>query len=487
MSDRPRTTYRFAADLFLRALGVVYIVALYSLWKQLPGLIGENGILPVARFLEAVEGQLGDRAAWQLPTLLWWDSSERMMAIICWVGMIAAGFLVLGILPWFSALVAWLAYLSITTAGQVFLGFQWDNLLLESGLLAVLLAPPVLRARLTHPPMPSRLIVFLLHWLLFRLMFASGYVKWASGDPSWRDLTALQYHFWTQPLPIWTAWFAHHAPAWMLKGSTAIMFIIELVVPWLIFAGRWPRLVAFLSFTLLQIGIALTGNYGYFNGLSFILGILLLDDHFWPRRFQEAPVELLPLRRRLIFAGIRWPLGLAVLAVSVATFIPVFKRDVQPPAPLADLVRLVAPFRSVNQYGLFAAMTKTRPEIVIEGSRDGKTWLSYEFKWKPGDIHRTPVIVAPHMPRLDWQMWFAALGSYQGNPWFMNLLVRLLEGQAEVLALLAHNPFPGEPPRYIRAVLYEYTFSTREQYKADFRWWDRSLKGLYCPVLSRTP
>lgn len=193
MSDRPRTTYRFAADLFLRALGVVYIVAIYSLWQQLPGLIGENGILPAARFLEAVQGQLGDRAVWQLPTLLWWDSSASAMAVVCWVCMIAAGFMVLGILPPLAALVAWVAYLSLTSTGQVFLGFQWDNLLLESGLLAVLLAPPVLRARPTQPPAPSRFVVFLLHWLLFRLMFASGYVKWASGDPSWRDLTALQY------------------------------------------------------------------------------------------------------------------------------------------------------------------------------------------------------------------------------------------------------------------------------------------------------
>lgn len=288
-------------------------------------------------------------------------------------------------------------------------------------------------------------------------------------------------------MPIWTAWFAHHFPDWMLKAGTAAMFFIELAVPWLIFAGRWPRLVAFVLFTLLQIGIALTGNYGFFNGLTFLLGILLLDDHFWPRRLQEIPVDPPPLRRRLVTAGVRWPLALAVFIVSAATFVPVFKRGMQLPSPLAELVKAVAPFRSVNQYGLFAAMTKTRPEIVIEGSRDGRNWQAYEFRWKPGDIYRTPVIVAPHMPRLDWQMWFAALGSYQGNPWFMNLLVRLLEGQTDVLALLEHNPFPGEPPRYIRAVLYEYTFSTREQYKADYRWWDRSLKGLYCPVLSRTP
>ncbi|HMO05268.1 MAG TPA: lipase maturation factor family protein [Kiritimatiellia bacterium] len=487
MTGRPRTTYRYAADLFPRALGLVYLIALYSLLPQLPGLIGENGILPVTRFLDAVHGQLGERAVWQLPSLLWLGSSDRALAMVCWIGMIAAGFMVLGIVPFLSALIAWLAYLSITTGGQVFLGFQWDNLLLESGFLAILLAPMVVRVRVTDPPVPNRFVVFLLHWLLFRLMFASGYVKWASGDPSWRDLSALQYHFWTQPLPIWTAWFAHHAPGWLLKSGTAIMFVIELAVPWLIFAGRWPRLVAFLSFTLLQIGIALTGNYGYFNGLSFVLGLLLLDDRLWPFRRLEAEPEMPSLRSRVLVGMIRWPLAFAVFLVSVVTFIPLFKRGVQPPAPLAELVRVVAPFRSVNQYGLFAAMTKTRPEIVIEGSRDGKSWQAYEFPWKPGDIYRTPVIVAPHMPRLDWQMWFAALGSYQGNPWFMNLLVRLLEGQPDVLALLEHNPFPGEPPSFIRAVLYEYTFSTPDQYKADYRWWDRSLKGLYCPILSRTP
>ena len=485
-SSKTPATYRYSVEIFFRVLGLVYIVAIYSLWSQVHGLMGETGVLPVSVFLENITTHLGTSAWWKVPTVFWIDSGDAALSLVCYAGMTAGVMMLLGLVPMASSFTAWLMYLSLTTGGQAFLSFQWDNLLLEAGLLAILLAPPGWRSRLSSPANPPRLVVFLLHWLLFRLMFAAGYVKLASHDASWWDLTALTYHFWTQPLPMWTAWFYHHAPLWFLKTSTALMFFIELVVPFFIFAGRIPRLIAFVLFAFLQVMIAGTGNYGFFNMLTVVLCLPLLDDRLLMKS-TTANAEPVSRRTRIFLAVFRLPVAMVVLLVSTATFALMFKREWTLPQPIGSVVRAVAPFRSVNQYGLFAAMTKSRPEIVIEGSYDGREWVAYEFFWKPGDVYRTPVFVAPHMPRLDWQMWFAALGSYQGNPWFMNLLVRLLQGESDVLALLEKNPFGSEPPKYIRAVLYEYIFSTPEQYDADYRWWNRELKGLYCPVLERAP
>jgi len=481
-----RSTYRYTADLFLRLVGIVYIIAIYSLWTQLTGLIGEKGILPVAQFIEQVKASPAGITFLDLPTLMWWFNSDAALSAICICGMITGGLMVLGIVPLASAFVCWILYLSLTVGGQVFLGFQWDNLLLETGLLAVLLAPPVWRSRPSVNPDPPRLVIFLIYWLLFRLMFASGYVKLASQDESWWNLTALTFHFWTQPLPMWTAWYMDQAPLWFLKTATAVMFFIELAVPFLIFANRISRYIAFVLLIFLQVVIAMTGNYGFFNVLTAVLCFILLDDRVFLNRKEQDP-NTLSVGTRVFWAAYRWPLALIILFISTASFAVLLKRDLRLPAPVVTTMKAAAPFRSVNQYGLFAAMTKKRPEIIIEGSQDGQNWAAYEFFWKPGDVHRTPVFVAPHMPRLDWQMWFAALGSYQGNPWLVNLLVRMLEGEPNVLALLERNPFAKEPPQFIRAVLYEYTFALPEQNKKEYLWWNRELKGLYCPVLTRKP
>ncbi|HMP89013.1 MAG TPA: lipase maturation factor family protein [Kiritimatiellia bacterium] len=475
--------YRIAADIFLRAMGVIYFLAIYSLWSQIHGLIGEHGILPVGMYLHQAEAYLGGKSFHAVPTVLWWLQGDVALEVMCWIGMSISALLVFGITPLACTILLWILYLSFTVGGQVFLGFQWDNLLLESGLLAILLAPPVWRSSPKTNPLPSRLVIFLLHWLLFRLMFAAGYVKLASRDESWWDLSALTFHFWTQPLPVWTAWYFHQAPMWFLKFSTAMMFFIELVVPFLIFAGRIPRYIAFGFLMLLQFLIAGTGNYGFFNFLTMALCLPLLDDRVFTHGNLIEPIDM-PKWKNTALSAFRWPVGVVVLVMSLVMFSSQIVR-ISWPAPVITFVQQFAPFRSVNNYGLFAAMTKSRPEIVVEGSRDGQNWIAYEFKWKPGDVHRTPIFVAPHMPRLDWQMWFAALGNYQHNPWFMNFLVRLLEGEPSVLKLLETNPFPEEPPRMIRAVLYDYSFATREQNKDEYLWWNRNLKGLYCPTLTR--
>lgn len=478
--------YRVAVNAFLRALGGIYLLAFFSLGDQIHGLIGSGGILPVEDFMERARIQLGSAGWLQLPSILWWFSGDAVLGMLCYVGMAFSILLILGILPLLSSLVLWLFYLSLVVGGQVFLSFQWDNLLLEAGFLAILLSPAVFISRSSTNPDPPRFVIFLLHWLLFRLMFSSGYVKLASGDASWRDLSALSYHFWTQPLPTWTAWYCHLAPAWLLRAMTFVMFVVELIVPFLIFSNRLFRAAALLFIVFLQIMIMATGNYGFFNLLTMVLCLLLLDDGWFTAQEKPDRPRLFP---RLDRTGsiLRWAISILIFVASLMVFSSTLKRNLPWPDPLVKLMGTISPFRSVNGYGLFAVMTKTRPEIILEGSRDGRTWDSYEFPYKPGDIHRTPLFVAPHMPRLDWQMWFAALGSYQGNPWLLRLMDKLVEGEPEVLELLAINPFGRDPPNYVRAVMYDYEFSNLDQNRHQYLWWTRDLKELYCPVIGRRP
>jgi predicted DCC family thiol-disulfide oxidoreductase YuxK len=480
-----RPEYRLASDLFLRAVGLCYLVAFVSLWVQVAGLIGSRGILPVGEFLDAVRAQTGGARFDLLPTLCWLDASDAFLNVLCGAGAAAALLAVTGLAPAWSLLLCWVSYLSLSVAGQVFFEFQWDSLLLETGLLAILLAPRGLRLSRAKAP-PSGVVRFLLVWLLFRLTFASGYVKLANGDPVWHGLSALRYHYETQPLPPWTAWFAHQLPAWFQTFSCVVMFGIELGVALLIFAPRRLRLFACGALVFLQVAIGATGNYAFFNLLTIALAVLLLDDAAFPKRWRR---RLPPAPGR---ARRRWPAPIVaafaavILLVSGAQVIAMLLRPRSFPAPVVRVARAIEPFRSVNTYGLFAVMTTSRPEIVIEGSDDLETWRPYPFRWKPGDPVRRPRFVAPHQPRLDWQMWFAALGSAEESPWMLRLVGRLFEGSPEVLALLERNPFPDHPPRYIRAVLYDYRFTSSAERLRTAAWWRRKEAGLYLPALSRS-
>jgi lipase maturation factor 1 len=332
---------------------------------------------------------------------------------------------------------------------------------------------------MTVPVAP--LPLWLLRWLLFRLMFCSGVVKLASGDATWRALTALQFHYQSQPLPNPLAWLAHHAPAWWHTLSVLQMFAIELVVPFLIVAPRRFRIGAAAAFMVLQVAIALTGNYAFFNLLAVALCVLLLDDRAIPSGWRSE-------RREPV--GRAWPKAIVVvLAVVIGLLSAVqmtitFRQGRSLPRPLVAAYSWLAPFQVVNGYGLFAVMTTTRPEIVVEGSEDGVTWHAYELPWKPGDLARLPPVVAPHQPRLDWQMWFAALGDWEQNRWFLAFELRLLEASPPVLALLARDPFDGRRPKHVRALLYEYRFSTPEERRTDGSWWRREERGPYGPVIS---
>ena len=475
--------YRIASDLFLRLLGICYFAAFVSLWVQAAGLIGSHGILPVGEFLAAVRSQTGGTPWFQLPTLCWISSSDAFLNALCAAGTAGALLAILGLLPAWSLLFCWISYLSLSVAGQVFLQFQWDALLLETGLLGILLAPRGFRLRPAPAP-PSPTVLFLLKWLLFRLMFSSGFVKLASGDPSWRSLSALRYHYWTQPLPPWTAWFMNRLPASFQTFSCAVMFAIELGAPWLVFAPRRLRHFACGAIVFLEVVIAATGNYAFFNLLTIALCVLLLEDGVFPARGRPT-AESEPSRRR------RWPAPLVaavaavVLTVSGAQTIGMLFRPSAFPRPVVAVARAIAPLRSVNTYGLFAVMTTSRPEIEIQGSDDRVMWRPYEFRWKPGDVMRRPRFVAPHQPRLDWQMWFAALDSAERNPWILAFVARLLEGSPPVLRLLRKDPFAGRPPRYIRAVLYDYRFTDAATRKRTGAWWRREEAGLYLPVISR--
>jgi predicted DCC family thiol-disulfide oxidoreductase YuxK len=475
-----KPTYAAASALFLRLLGLSYLAAFVSLWTQVDGLIGSNGVLPVAPFLEWVKSQVGASGYRLVPTLSWISPGDAFLHFQCAAGTVVSLLLIAGLVPAWSAAAAWLLYLSLSVAGQTFLEFQWDILLTETGLLSVFLAAPS-RVRVRSGLSSPRLARFLLVWLLFRLMLSSGAVKLGSGDPTWHALTALRVYYETQPIPPWTAWFMHQLPPSFQTASCLFLFFVELLVPFLFFAPRRLRLFAAGMTILLQALIAVTGNYAFFNLLTIALAVLLLDDGVFPRRWRAAAAAASSVGGRWP----RWVLGPVAVVWLAASSVP-FALSLglrgAIPGPLVAVYRLVAPLRSANGYGLFAVMTTERPEILLEGSEDGETWKPYEFRWKPGDPLRRPRFVAPHQPRLDWQMWFAALGDYRANPWLLSTMARLQEGSPEVLGLLETNPFPGRPPRYVRAVLYRYNFTNAEERRRTGAWWKRELRGLYAPV-----
>jgi hypothetical protein len=378
------------------------------------------------------------------------------LAVICAFGVLQR--------PIFAAL--YVLYLSLVTAGQVFMGYQWDFLLLESGFLAIFLTPSLPR-------------VWLCQWLIFRLMFESGCVKLLSHDPTWANLTALSYHYQTQPLPTPLAWYAEQLPMGFQKFSTAMVFVVELGLPFLTFGPRRLKQLAAAGFVMFQVLIMLTGNYTCFNLLAMALCLSLLDDQFWGRLGAGRRSTALnegSTPSRIVSAV----LTAVVLLVSGTELINMFRESALP-STARSLVAKLSPFGIINSYGLFASMTTTRMEIEIQGSLDGENWKTYTFRYKPGDPARAPRWVAPHQPRLDWQMWFAALSNYRENPWFSSLMVRLLTASPDVLQLFESVPFGEKRPRFVRALAYEYQFSDIHVKETSHAWWVRQPKGLYFP------
>jgi predicted DCC family thiol-disulfide oxidoreductase YuxK len=466
-------TFDLAENVFRRLLAIIYLIAFWSFAVQARGLIGSHGILPLANYLTAAHRALGASAIWRLPTLLWFNSSDAAIQWLPVAGIVAAAIAAAGFFQRTAFALLFLLYLSVCTAGQDFLAFQWDFLLLEAGLLAIFSGT-------------SRVVLFLYRLLLFKLMFFSGMVKLLSGDVAWRNLSALAFHYHTQPLPTPVAWYMDQLPLWFQRASTAAVLLGELVVPFGIFLPRRPRFLAAGCLIGLQFLILVTGNYAFFNLLAIALCLLLFDDRalrrLWPRALRLRPRARVPRPLIAVLAALVLLLDAGYLCTLLTG---------SAPGPLNSLIEDTLPLGIVNTYGLFAVMTTTRDEIVVQGSNDGATWKDYSFRYKPGDLGRAPPWVAPHQPRLDWQMWFAALGDWRGSPWFVNFMVRLLQGSPDVTHLLAGTPFGDNPPRYVRALLYEYSFTDAATRRRTGDWWKREPGGLYFPPISledvRTP
>jgi hypothetical protein len=447
--------------LFLRLLGLVYLAAFASFWPQVVGLIGDHGVAPAVEALNALQGAFGFKAYFYVPTLFWFNSSNAALTGVCITGCLAGFLMLCGLFSRYAAAACFVLYLSLTTAGQPFTGFQWDALLLECGFLALFAGSPWL--------------IWAYRLLLFRLMFESGVVKLASHDPNWRNLHALRFHFLTQPLPTPLAYYMYRAPDWLLDSLTALTLAIELLAPFLLFLPRRWRYGAGLSFIALQLAILLTGNYAFFNLLTLCLCLWCFDDGTYSplrRMLDRTYPRKLQLGKTMTKTA-----NIALALLMFAGLLQIFQMFV----PSADkLVReatfVIEPFEIVNPYGLFAVMTRTRPEIVLEGSDDQIHWTEYSFRYKPGNLHRPLPLVAPYQPRLDWQMWFAALGPYRSNPWVASLVYRLLLNDRAVTVLIDPGPFQ-HPPKFIRAELYDYTFSTPTERRSTGIVWNRERLG----------
>jgi lipase maturation factor 1 len=442
--------------LFLRLLATIYFIAFGSLGLQITGLVGEHGILPAGRYLTAIHETYGFESYRMAPGIFWIAHSDAFLLAVCLAGVVISLVLLTGYLERAALVVLYVLYLSLCTIGQDFLSFQWDMLLLEAGFLAIFLGS-------------SKGMIFLFRWLLFRLTFLSGAVKLLSHDRTWRSLDALNFHYWTQPLPTPIAWYMQQLPSGFQRFSTAAVLFFELPIPFLIFMPRRWRFFGAWCLLFLQALIFLTGNYTFFNLLTMALCLFLFDD---------AALAKLRLRARTVRTR---PALVAVVAVVILTISGLelwgmfLERD-------SAIVRVAAPFGIANTYGLFAVMTTSRPEIIVQGSNDGDAWLDYEFKFKPGDLKAAPKWVEPYQPRLDWQMWFAALSNYRSNPWFSNFMVRILQGSPDVLRLLGKNPFPNAPPKYIRAQVFDYSFTDAAAKRATGDWWQRASRGSYFPT-----
>jgi hypothetical protein len=470
-------SYTISSWLFARALGAVLLIAFISLGVQAEGLFGSHGVVPIESFVASAKR--AGHAFWDHPSLFWWSADDAMITAVWIAGAVAASALLVGWVPKIALAVCWSAYVSFVSLGWPFMSFQWDTLLLEASFTAFFFVPWRLWDRPGAHFDPHPVARWALWWLLFRLVFRSAYVKLASGDVSWADMSALTYHYWTQPLPNPFGWYANLLPGWFQKLSCVVMFIVELGAPFLIWIPKaWTRCTAALTITALMLLIALTGNYGFFNLLTIVLCIPLIDDgvlrRLLPSRFESVAQRDRDSRWNA------WP-GVApalVIALTAAIFFTGTFGD-RPPAWLGPVYR----FGTFNNYGLFAVMTTERPEIELEGTLDGETWTPYVFAYKPGRLDRAPPWVAPHQPRVDWQMWFAALGDARRNPWLGSFIRRLLEGEPAVVGLLGENPFEEEPPKQIRALIYRYEPTTLEERADTGNWWKRGDRALYAPIL----
>jgi hypothetical protein len=510
--------------LFLRALAAIYFSAFYSLLFQIKGLIGPNGILPARQYLSAVSESLGLLRYWYAPSLFWFSSSSHLLMAVTWIGLAASVAAFLNLWPRFSFFICFVCFLSFVAASGEFSGYQSDGMLLEAGFLALFFVPPGLRPGwgASHPP--TRASLLLLQWEWFRIYFESGMVKLLSGDQQWRNFTAMDEYYQNGPLPTWIGWYVEHMPHRFHAATVFGTLTLELVLVFLLFLPRRFRLVCFFIVTPWQLGVILTANYTFLNYLVLSLGFLLLDDRslLWlvPRHLRppvpaappppesnvEPSLSILEAQAAASpnqadarhpsptllgkFAShmraIRFALAALMLSwIAYDTTAEMIGLVIRPlPLPAAPIAAL-DPFRIANQYGLFAVMTRGRYDIEFQGSTDGRTWTAYPFQCKPQALNEPPRIYAPYQPRFDWNLWFASLGSWRQNDLVPLTEERLLENDADVISLFKSNPFQQTPPRFVRAVLWQYWFTSSEEKRRTGNWWRREYLGLYAPEITR--
>ena len=492
--------------LILRALGCIYFSAFFSLVFQIRGLIGPQGILPAGEYLQAVAHSFSyTRGLWFAPSLFWFSSGPHMLTAVCWVGMIASLLIVLNVWPRGMLVICFLCFLSFVSAAQDFSSYQSDGMLLEAGFIALFFSPAGIRPGLGAASPPSRASLFLLQWEWFRIYFESGVAKLAGGDPEWRHYTAMDEYYQNGPLPTWIGWYVQHLPHWFHAATVFATLALELGIVWMLFLPRRWRIVCFLIVTPWEVGVILTANYTFLNYLVLALGFLLLDDgallrvlpQMWKRfleaRASSAVVEggqIQPQSSgnwRICFDAGKIYLATIFLGwvfyATTAELLWMFSALPLPTTP----VELLEPFRIANRYGLFGIMTRGRYEIEFQGSDDGTTWVAYPFRFKPQDVNKPPAIYAPYQPRFDWNLWFASLGSWRDYSIVPKTEELLLSNDRDVLSLFANNPFPNAPPHQVRAVLWQYWFTTMAEKRAQGLWWRRQFMGLYAPTIEREP
>lgn len=477
--------YRLTAFVIVRALGFVYFVAFIALALQVDSLLGSGGLLPAHLFVDRVLEQYGGpgEAFWELPTLFLWGVSDTALVGWAWAGVALSGAMMLGLANVFSGLALWVLYGSFVRIGQAWYGFGWELQLLETGALALLLLP-AFDPRPNLERQPPKISIWLFRWLIVRIMLGAGLIK-LRGDDCWTDLTCLFSHYETQPNPHPLSWFLHQSPEWLHRLSVLWNHFVELVVPLFVFGPRPLRHIAGVFLVLFQGSLILSGNLSFLNWLTLIPALACFDDTLWkalwPRRFTPNALSASPRPPTRSRALVAWGYALLVAWLSWA--------------PVGNLIsdeqamnQSFDPFALVNTYGAFGSVGDTRYELVIQGTTDETLgpeteWLEYELPCKPGRVDRAPCVITPYHLRLDWQIWFAAMSSYQRHPWMLHLVYKLLHNDEAALALVSHNPFEHEPPRHIRVRRYIYEFTDWDDDSG--HWWKRELHGEWLPPLSR--
>ena len=481
----PSPGYRITRFLVLRLLGLVYGAAFLVMARQALPLIGRDGLLPAASFFDRAVAHFGSRGAafLQLPSLLWVGPSDALIQAVAWIGAGLALVVMLGYANSILMALLWGLYLSVLPFGQDWYGYGWEIQLLETGFLAIFLCPLLDGRPFSRRP-PPRTVIVLLRWLIVRIMLGAGLIK-LRGDPCWRDLTCLDVHYETQPIPNpLSPWF-HFLPPLAHRAGVLFNHLCELGLPFLVFGPRRARHVAGALLAAFQVMLILSGNLSFLNWLTLVPILACFDDRLLSRLLPAAVVrraapaepDAAPARAR------RAVMALLAALVALLSLNPVMNLLSGRQAMNASFDRL----HLVNTYGAFGSVGRVRREIVFEGTYDevigaGTDWTEYEFKCKPGDPMRRPCVVSPYHERLDWQIWFAAMSTPDRYPWTLHLVWKLLHNDAGALGLLAGDPFPGRPPRFVRASLYRYAFAPPHDPAG--AWWTRARLGDWIPPLS---